>query len=195
MIHLFVDGDAWRVLAQRQFHKTGAERRNWVVDVVSLPVTHVVEFDTQKELYSVKESTRDDRGNWKEHEDGVSISDASIADADNTSDLLEMIRDDSTEHKAVILGFLLARQAENFLHEINFWDLNEVPDEKTGGVYITAEGESLTAKVVYGKERPDMMCVPYKVHLRDIGYVVEPGEPEMGRPYHDEFMDKLLGRN
>ena len=185
MVHLFVDSEAWSVLAMRQFRKNDAKRMSWIVDVVPFAATLVVEFDPLKELYSVQQYNREARGNWKDYNSGVSISDASIEDADNTEDLLEMIRDNSTEHKTIILGLLCARQAENFLHEIGFWDMNEVPDENSGGVLITANDGALAAKVVYGKERPDMMCIPYKVHLRDIGYVVEADKPEMGRPYRD----------
>lgn len=45
-----------------------------------------------------------------------------------------------------------------------------------------------------GQERPDMLCIPFRVHLRDIGYVVEDGKPEMGRPYGDEFIRRLTKR-
>lgn len=192
MIHLFVDKNALGALARRDFCKNAAKRVNWIVDIVDIPVTQTVEFDAQKKRYRVTESYRDDQGG-RSYKTGKSMCDVSIAEADDILGWLEIIQH-RDERTSVITGLLIARQAENFLHETGFWNSNEVPDEKTGGIFITVEGKSLIAKVVYGQERPDMLCIPFRVHLRDIGYVVEDGKPEMGRPYGDEFIRRLTKR-
>lgn len=189
MVHLFIDNNAFealRVLTQQQFCKKEAKKMSWIFDMVWTPITYVIEFDAKKEQYTVKESVRDDTGNWKARETGNSIS-VSTEDIDNIPGLLKMLSDDNSSHSVMIIALLLARQVEYFLHETDFWNLNPVPDEKKGGILVTAEGKSLAAKVVFGRERPDMMCIPYRVHLRNVGYVVEPDEKKMGRPYSDEI--------
>ena len=75
MIRLFVDRDAFSMLMKREFCKNEGERMSRGVDIVPVARTQVVEFDTQKKIYSIKESTRDDHGDWKSHENGITIND------------------------------------------------------------------------------------------------------------------------
>lgn len=194
MLHVFIDESAFGILAKREFGKIEGRRMDWLVDVVPMISTYAVEFDSQKKVYEVKESVRDDRGDWKNHETGVTITDISIAEADDTASLLELVTDENTQNKAIYLGLLLARQVEDYLYEIDFWASNEEPDEEKGGVFISAVDEELCACVVFGKDRPDMKYVPYRLHYRGGVPVLQQEEPEMGRPYYDEFMENLLAK-
>lgn len=191
MIHLFIDQSAIGPLGSRNFSINDKERKNYVVDIVPLSTTYVVKYDSQTKLYSAEESIRDDRGDWNSFKTGVTISDVSIEEADDTQGILELLLDKNMKHKSLVLAFFMARQVENYLYESGFFNSNPEPDEELGGIYITANEDILHAEVVYGKDRPDMMYVPYKVTMKDIGYVNEAGDPEMGRPYHDEFMERL----
>lgn len=191
MLHVFIDDSALNPLLRREFLNSNGKRMDWVVDLVLHIATYAVEFDSYKNVYEVTESVRDDHGAWRTCKTGVKLTDISIAEADNTARLFELINDDNTENKGIYLGLLLARQAEDYLYEIDFWAFNEEPDEHTGGVLISAVDGKLHACVVFGKDRPDMKYVPFKVSYKDGESFLQREEPEMGRPYEDEVVDKL----
>lgn len=191
MLHVFIDDSALNPLLRREFLNSDGKRMDWVVDLVLNIATYAVKFDSYKNIYEVTESVRDDRGDWRSYQTGVKLTDISIAEADDTARLLKLINDDNTENKGIYLGLLLARQVEDYLYEIGFWASNKEPDEHTGGVLISAVDDELRACVVFGKDRPDMKYVPFKVSYKDVKPFLQRGEHEMGRPYEDELVDKL----
>ena len=174
LIHLFLKDESQNMLLESTLAVENCPRRSYLVDPVAVPIRF--EFKAESDHYEIQSWCRDNsNANMMQYGQPMQMQyDASVTVSADTP--------------AQIIFLAITRKAEQFLQASNFWESNTIPDSEEGGIMIFVENGKLAAKVVKGKDRPDMQCFTATGLLRGQSEIVT------ARPYKEDIVNAIRSK-
>lgn len=165
MIKAFVKLEHLNLLSEMDLPEENFEQKDMRVEFIDLNVYGTVSFDENNCVVKVF-----DRNVFGESTEPVMEEDIIFEEYANA------------EHEQLVkIVLVFALKLNKYFRNIGILEKDGILAENEG-ILVESDGEEISARVVAGEERPDLLC----------SALFGMGEPQMARPYMDELGDSLF---